>query len=125
MVHARIGRGSVLLWVATLGAIALCVSSLVLGPVPPEVAWTAFALYVTIAVTGVLVPQLEMFGDVVRRGNDASNRVALTFDDGPHPATTSRVLAALEAAGAKATFFVLGAKAERHPDILRAIANAG
>jgi peptidoglycan/xylan/chitin deacetylase (PgdA/CDA1 family) len=125
MVRARIGKGRVLLWVATVGAIALCVRSLVFGPVPPALAWTAFALYVAIAVIGVLVPQLEMFGAVVRQGDDAGNRVALTFDDGPHPATTPRVLAALEAAGAKATFFVLGAKAERHPEVLRAIANAG
>jgi len=124
-VRARIARGRVLLWVASIGAIALCVRSLVLGPVPPVVAWSAFALYIAMAVTGVLVPQLEMFGEVVSRGDGEDNRVALTFDDGPHPETTPRVLAALEAAGAKATFFVLGAKAERHPDVLRAIANAG
>jgi peptidoglycan/xylan/chitin deacetylase (PgdA/CDA1 family) len=66
-----------------------------------------------------------MFGEVVSRGDADRNRVALTFDDGPHPTTTPRVLAALEAAGAKATFFVLGAKAERYPDVLRAIANGG
>jgi peptidoglycan/xylan/chitin deacetylase (PgdA/CDA1 family) len=125
MIRARVGGGSVLLWVASIGAVALCVRSLVLGPVPPMVAFTAFALYIAIAVTGVLVPQLEMFGEVVSRGDDEGNRVALTFDDGPHPGTTPQVLAALEAAGAKATFFVLGAKAERHPDVLRAIANAG
>jgi peptidoglycan/xylan/chitin deacetylase (PgdA/CDA1 family) len=125
MMRAHIGGGSVLLWVASIGAITLCVRSLVLGPVPPVVAWTAFAAYVVIAVTGVLVPQLEMFGEVVSRGDAEGNRVALTFDDGPHPVTTPRVLAALEAAGVKATFFVLGAKAERYPDVLRAIASAG
>jgi peptidoglycan/xylan/chitin deacetylase (PgdA/CDA1 family) len=125
MMHARIGGGSVLLWVASIGAIALCVRSVLLGPVPPFVAWSAFVAYIAIAVTGVLVPQLEMFGEVVSRGDADGNRVALTFDDGPHPTTTPRVLAALEAAGVKATFFVLGAKAERYPDVLRAIANAG
>jgi peptidoglycan/xylan/chitin deacetylase (PgdA/CDA1 family) len=111
--------------VASIGAITLCVRSLLLGPVPPVVAWTAFAAYIAIAVTGVLVPQLEMFGEVVSRGDSDGNRVALTFDDGPHPETTPRVLAALEAAGAKATFFVLGAKAERYPDVLRTIVAAG
>jgi peptidoglycan/xylan/chitin deacetylase (PgdA/CDA1 family) len=117
--------GRVVLWVASIGAIALCVRSVTLGPVPPLVAWLAFVGYVAIAVVGVLVPQLEMFGDVVSRGDPTVKAVALTFDDGPSPLTTPRVLEALSAAGAKATFFVLGSKAEAHPDVLRAIAEAG
>jgi peptidoglycan/xylan/chitin deacetylase (PgdA/CDA1 family) len=47
--------------------------------------------------------------------------VALTFDDGPHPAFTSRILEILRAGGAKATFFVVGSQAERHPELLREI----
>ena len=42
--------------------------------------------------------------------------VALTFDDGPDPRWTPAVLAALRAAGATATFFVLGDCVRRHPD---------
>ena len=38
----------------------------------------------------------------------------LTFDDGPDPASTPRVLDALDSAGAKATFFVIARKAEAH-----------
>ncbi len=45
---------------------------------------------------------------------------ALTFDDGPDPRWTPAVLAALRAAGAPATFFVLGECARRHPDVVRA-----
>jgi peptidoglycan/xylan/chitin deacetylase (PgdA/CDA1 family) len=115
----------IVLWVASVGAIALAVRSMLLGPVPPYVAWAAFAVYVSIAFTGVLVPQLSMFGDVVSRGAAEARIVALTFDDGPSPLTTPRVLEALAAAGAKATFFVVGAKAEAHPDVLRAIVAAG
>jgi peptidoglycan/xylan/chitin deacetylase (PgdA/CDA1 family) len=96
-----------------------------LGPVPPLVAWAALVAYGGIAVIGVLVPQLEMFGDVVSRGSPDKRAVALTFDDGPSPLTTPRVLEALATAGARATFFVLGAKAEAHPDVLRAIVAAG
>jgi peptidoglycan/xylan/chitin deacetylase (PgdA/CDA1 family) len=117
--------GRVVLWVASVGAIALAARSLVLGPVSPLAAWLAFAVYIGIALTGVLVPQLEMFGDVVSHGPDDARVVALTFDDGPSPLTTPRVLSALAAAGAKATFFVLGSKAEAHPDVLRAIVAAG
>jgi peptidoglycan/xylan/chitin deacetylase (PgdA/CDA1 family) len=117
--------GRVVLWVASIGALALCVRSVLIGPVPPVVAWVAFVAYVGIAVTGALVPRLEMFGDVVTRGDPERRAVALTFDDGPNPVTTPKVLALLERAGAKATFFVLGAKAQQHADVLRAIASAG
>jgi peptidoglycan/xylan/chitin deacetylase (PgdA/CDA1 family) len=45
--------------------------------------------------------------------------VALTFDDGPDPEVTPRVLDMLDAQGAKATFFVIGRRAARHPALLR------
>lgn len=51
--------------------------------------------------------------------------VALTFDDGPNPSSTRALLAALKAGGAKATFFVWGEHAVRHPDLLRALSTAG
>jgi peptidoglycan/xylan/chitin deacetylase (PgdA/CDA1 family) len=51
--------------------------------------------------------------------------VALTFDDGPDPEVTPRVLDLLDAAGARASFFVIGARAERHPALLREILARG
>lgn len=45
--------------------------------------------------------------------------IALTFDDGPDPVWTPRVLDALADAGARATFFVVTPQAERHPGLLR------
>lgn len=51
--------------------------------------------------------------------------VYLTFDDGPDPEWTPRILAMLESCGAKATFFVIGSLAARHPGILRDIEAAG
>jgi peptidoglycan/xylan/chitin deacetylase (PgdA/CDA1 family) len=51
--------------------------------------------------------------------------VALTFDDGPHPVTTRRILTVLAGTRHRATFFVLGAKARRHPDVVREIQEAG
>lgn len=55
----------------------------------------------------------------VRRGTAGRGIVALTFDDGPHPEITTRVLDALAAAGARATFFMVGENALRHPDLVR------
>ena len=51
--------------------------------------------------------------------------VALTFDDGPDPRTTPRVLDILDANCIKATFFLVGYYAERHPEIVREIAARG
>jgi peptidoglycan-N-acetylglucosamine deacetylase len=45
--------------------------------------------------------------------------IALTFDDGPHPEWTPRVLDALDRVGAKATFFVVGRSATEHGAIVR------
>jgi peptidoglycan/xylan/chitin deacetylase (PgdA/CDA1 family) len=52
-------------------------------------------------------------------------RVTLTFDDGPDPAWTPRCLQALADANARATFFMIGTHARRHPELVRAIARAG
>ena len=51
--------------------------------------------------------------------------IALTFDDGPHPEYTPRILDALQAGGALATFFLIGEAACRHPDIVRRIVREG
>jgi len=51
--------------------------------------------------------------------------VALTFDDGPDVVWTPRVLEALEAASAHATFFVIAPRAADHPDLLHALLSAG
>ena len=51
--------------------------------------------------------------------------VELTFDDGPDPVWTSRVLEALAACGVRATFFVMGSAAERWPEVVRATLEAG
>jgi peptidoglycan/xylan/chitin deacetylase (PgdA/CDA1 family) len=51
--------------------------------------------------------------------------VALTFDDGPWPANTPRILEILKRMDAKATFFVIGYLAERHPDLIRSEIEAG
>jgi peptidoglycan/xylan/chitin deacetylase (PgdA/CDA1 family) len=51
--------------------------------------------------------------------------VALTFDDGPDPTFTPIVLDVLEKYDAKATFFVLGVRAEKNPDIIKRMAREG
>lgn len=51
--------------------------------------------------------------------------MALTFDDGPHPEGTPAVLEVLAAAGARATFFVIGEQVERRPELVARILAEG
>lgn len=55
----------------------------------------------------------------------AAREVVLTFDDGPSPHTTPRVLQALARECVKAVFFLVGRMAEAHPDLVRRIAASG
>lgn len=56
---------------------------------------------------------------------DVPGSVVLTFDDGPHPGNTVEILRVLEAEGVQATFFCIGKNAEKYPQWVAAIADAG
>jgi peptidoglycan-N-acetylglucosamine deacetylase len=53
------------------------------------------------------------------------NAVALTFDDGPWPVHTERILAILHRLRVQATFFMVGLQVERYPDLVRRVEAAG
>ena len=55
----------------------------------------------------------------------AKNEIALTIDDGPDPIVTPLVLELLDHYAARATFFCIGEKAARHPDLCREIVRCG
>jgi peptidoglycan-N-acetylglucosamine deacetylase len=81
--------------------------------------------YMALLLSGVLVLRWRVFVDAVVRGPRSARGIALTFDDGPHPHWTPRILAVLAQHGVTATFFVVGRKVEAHPDVVRAIVDAG
>ena len=54
-----------------------------------------------------------------------TNAIALTFDDGPHPVNTPRLLDMLKERGIKATFFLIGKSVATHPEIVRRIVAEG
>lgn len=75
-----------------------------------------------------LLPRSTLLGPNVRRLPDAAaarGEIALTIDDGPEPSVTPQVLDLLDAAGARASFFVVGAEARRHPALVREIVARG
>jgi len=76
-----------------------------------------------LAPAAVVPPLARAFGIPLRLPH--SNGVALTFDDGPHPEGTPAVLETLRAAGATATFFLVGEQVELRPALAADIAAAG
>jgi peptidoglycan/xylan/chitin deacetylase (PgdA/CDA1 family) len=93
----------------------------------PWVAAGLVANHAALALAGFL-PRSRLLGpNLVRLPATAAPRpeVALTFDDGPDPEVTPRVLDALDAAGLKATFFLIGERAARHPALAREIVERG
>ena len=74
---------------------------------------------------GTLAPNCPWFGLVVTRFVPAGGEVWLTIDDGPDPEDTPRLLDALDAAHARATFFVRGDRARAHPALIAEIVRRG
>lgn len=71
-------------------------------------------------------PSCQWFGPVRHVGSPAPPpRIALTFDDGPTPGQTERVLKVLAEHGVPASFFCIGRNVAAAPDLLRAVADGG
>ena len=83
------------------------------------------------ALTVHAAPLLTSVSSLRRRwlpalaGVGAADHVALTFDDGPDPASTPAFLEALDRLGWRATFFMLGAMVRRSPSLAAEVAAAG
>jgi peptidoglycan-N-acetylglucosamine deacetylase len=77
------------------------------------------------AAHGMFHRNSRVFGPVLGALPESDHSVSLTFDDGPNPDATPRILDALGKEGVKATFFILGAYAERWPEIVRRMVSEG
>jgi peptidoglycan/xylan/chitin deacetylase (PgdA/CDA1 family) len=71
-----------------------------------------------IVLSGLTKRRLMRAGKLFERGADTRRAVALTFDDGPHPDLTPRVLEILRRYDARATFFCVGINAEAYPELV-------
>jgi peptidoglycan-N-acetylglucosamine deacetylase len=112
-------------YLATAGVLVMTFRAILVGPPPLEWSVAVLAAYSALVLGGILVLRWRVFVDAVVRGPRDARGVALTFDDGPHPRWTPRVLETLAAHRAKATFFLVGRKAARHPEVVKAILDAG
>ncbi|MEO1856675.1 MAG: polysaccharide deacetylase family protein [Rubritalea sp.] len=67
----------------------------------------------------------RMSATSISSGSRSRKLIALTFDDGPNPSHTPRLLDMLRRRNVKATFYVTGERAANHPDIIRRIVSEG
>lgn len=119
-----------------LGALALHAAGAVALAASPRhwraVAGTLFASHVTLTAAS-LWPRSRWMGANLLRLPPADGtatagprpEIALTFDDGPDPDVTPRVLDLLDGAGMRASFFVIGRRARAHADLIAEIARRG
>ncbi len=77
--------------------------------------------FLVICLVAPFLPRFSFYLPIISRGNSGKPVVALTFDDGPDPLLTPRLLALLQQHQVKATFFVTGQKAAKHPELIQAI----
>jgi len=78
-----------------------------------------------LAAHGALHRNSPVFGPVLTHLEGDEPFVSITFDDGPNPRATPRILDVLRREGVRATFFVLGRHAERWPELVRRAALDG
>lgn len=76
------------------------------------------------AVLGAVHPRAQIFGQTVCRTN-RPEKLAITFDDGPNPAITPKLLELLAKHNAKATFFVVGKYIRESPGLVKEIVHQG
>lgn len=81
--------------------------------------------YIALLAAGSLLPRLDFYLHAARRGPTDRPRVALTFDDGPDPATTPLLLELLRREQIPAAFFFVGAAARRYPELVARAAADG
>ena len=85
---------------------------------------TAVAAAAGLTTYGAWHPRAQLFGRTICRTNSA-RKLALTFDDGPNPEITPKLLDLLDRYRAPATFFVIGRYARECPDLVREVAARG
>ena len=86
---------------------------------------TAVAAAIGAYSYGMLAPNSTLFGPVIGRGPRDGHALYLTFDDGPSPSATERILSTLEARSVPAAFFLLGRHVRMHPRLAARVGHTG
>ena len=85
----------------------------------PVLSWLVFVALASVNI------RWNFFVKSIHSGKSNEQKIALTFDDGPHPVYTPMVLELLEKYHAKATFFCIGKNVQENPEVLKEILEKG
>ncbi|MCP3951789.1 MAG: polysaccharide deacetylase family protein [Desulfobacterales bacterium] len=96
-----------------------------LGLIQLQLATVPLSMFVIACLAAPFLPGLGFYLPVVSRGTTGKPLVALTFDDGPDPVSTPALLALLAKRNVRATFFVIGWRAAKYPELIDAILAGG
>lgn len=112
---------------ALLIGFALIAPVLSLALIATHPVWAIAPLFVShmLLLWPTLVANSQWWGPVITSFQTSDREVWLTIDDGPSPAHTVKILDVLEQFNARATFFVIGQKAEEHPHLITEILARG
>lgn len=110
--------------------IIFCITAAALSSI---IFWETDYLWIVLAAIALLFVSVTAYGSAQIQANyflKSINRgkikaISLTFDDGPDPDSTPRILDTLLENNLQATFFVIGRKAVNHPELLRRIVEEG
>lgn len=83
------------------------------------------AAHIPVFILGIKNIGMQFFGRVLCKPSKKDNTIALTFDDGPDPELTPDILDILKKHSVKATFFIIGVRAQKHPVIVKRCFNEG
>ena len=123
----RAWRPGIAIWLSAGFHISALIALLARPQWWPSILAALVLNHVALALIG-LWPRSRLLGANMLRLPDAAagrNEIALTFDDGPDPEVTPKVLDILDSHHAKASFFVIGDKAAAHPELIREIVKRG
>jgi peptidoglycan-N-acetylglucosamine deacetylase len=102
-----------------------CLLAALLFFIEPWLATLPLVLFLFFCLAAPFFPQYGIFLPIISRGISGSKGMALTFDDGPSPSSTPIVLNLLARYQLQATFFVIGEKAAKYPDLIADILARG
>ncbi len=107
-----------------MGFIAL-MSAFLLFFVSPFLAVIPLSFYLLLCFIAPFFPKFGFYLPVISRGETSVATIALTFDDGPEPSSTPLLLELLARHNLQATFFVVGEKVARYPELIADIIGQG
>jgi peptidoglycan-N-acetylglucosamine deacetylase len=116
-------RFGVITWIAIVAASVVTV--VLRFPFSLWAMFGVWAIYLPICAAGVGFIGLNFFCPAISRGRTGRMKVALTFDDGPDPMSTSKLLDLLKEEKIEATFFCVGKNVDAHPELAARIAEEG